>query len=248
MFTEGVTDHNQTLNILYQTSSARTERDTHDILSRITAKLGFDYFFYGTYSDIDRQESPVKTISNYPTAWQEKYKSSEYIRADSIVQHCGHCLIPLRWHDGIRHSREQRNFMEDALGHGLVAGANFPVHSRHGEAGILSLASRSAGGTTSLSAKHAPTTFAQRALAAAFVREDMERISNRPDHEPAAPLTHRKFECLKWIAAGKSSWEIAMIPGISENGVLYHMKKLMAKFDVQSRHLAVLKAMASGVV
>ncbi|WP_269434741.1 helix-turn-helix transcriptional regulator [Burkholderia sp. BDU5] len=39
-----------------------------------------------------------------------------------------------------------------------------------------------------------------------------------------------------------------MIPGISENGVLYHMKKLMAKFDVQSRHLAVLKAMASGVV
>ncbi|WP_226383439.1 LuxR family transcriptional regulator [Burkholderia mayonis] len=237
-----------TQDILDQTSSARTERDIHDILSRIAARLGFDYFFYGTLSDMDKQESPVKTISNYPTAWQEKYKSSGYIRIDPIVQHCGHRLIPLQWHDGICHSREQRNFMEDARGHGLVAGASFPVHSRHGEVSVLSLASRSAGQTTSLSAKHAPTTFAQGALAAAFVREGMERISNRPDHEPSAPLTHRELECLKWIAAGKSSWEIAMILGISENGVLYHVKKLMAKFDVQSRHLAVLKAMASGVV
>ncbi|HVW52726.1 MAG TPA: LuxR C-terminal-related transcriptional regulator [Trinickia sp.] len=36
-------------------------------------------------------------------------------------------------------------------------------------------------------------------------------------------LTPRELECLKWIAAGKSSWEISHIIGISEHGVLYHI-------------------------
>ncbi|WP_226383096.1 autoinducer binding domain-containing protein [Burkholderia savannae] len=237
-----------TLDILEQTSSARTERDIHDILSRITVKLGFDYFFYGALTDIGKEENPVRTISDFPAAWREKYKSAGYIRIDPIVLHCVRRVIPLQWHDGICDSREQREFMVDAREHGLVAGVSFPVHSAHGDVSALSLASRAAARSKSLSAKYAPTVLAQGALAAAFVREGIERVSNRPDHEPSAPLTHRELECLKWIAAGKSSWEIAMILGISENGVLYHVKKLMAKFDVQSRHLAVLKAMASGMV
>ncbi|MBY3123131.1 helix-turn-helix domain-containing protein [Rhizobium laguerreae] len=35
-------------------------------------------------------------------------------------------------------------------------------------------------------------------------------------------LSPREKECLLWIAQGKTSWETAVIMGISENTVAFH--------------------------
>jgi LuxR family quorum-sensing transcriptional regulator LasR len=85
-------------------------------------------------------------------------------------------------------------------------------------------------------------------LLATLVHDCMRRIINRPGEIMRSALTPRELECLKWIASGKSSWEISLILGISEHGVLYHVRNIMFKFDTQNRHLAVLKAIACGIM
>ena len=55
-------------------------------------------------------------------------------------------------------------------------------------------------------------------------------------------LSTREIECLSWSAKGKTSEIIAIILGISENTVRFHMKNIFKKLDVSSRPHAISKA------
>ena len=59
----------------------------------------------------------------------------------------------------------------------------------------------------------------------------------------AATLTRRELECLGWCAGGKSYWETAVILGISERTVSFHMEAVRAKLDAASNAHAVAMAM-----
>jgi DNA-binding CsgD family transcriptional regulator len=61
-------------------------------------------------------------------------------------------------------------------------------------------------------------------------------------------LTAREREVLHWTSEGKSSWEVGVILGTSEHTVNFHLRNLMAKLDVTSKHQAVLKALSLGLL
>jgi LuxR family quorum-sensing transcriptional regulator LasR len=61
-------------------------------------------------------------------------------------------------------------------------------------------------------------------------------------------LTAREREVLQWSAAGKSSWEIAMIFSCSEAGVNYHFCNIRRKFGVRSRWVAMVMALELGLI
>ena len=63
-----------------------------------------------------------------------------------------------------------------------------------------------------------------------------------------AILKKRETEVLQWISNGKSTWEISKLVGISEHGVVHHVRNVLTKFDVASRHQAVAKAVAHGLL
>jgi DNA-binding CsgD family transcriptional regulator len=59
-------------------------------------------------------------------------------------------------------------------------------------------------------------------------------------------LTDREVECLQWIAAGKSDWQIGKILNISQKTVNYHVENVKRKFGVATRIQAVVAAMQQG--
>jgi DNA-binding CsgD family transcriptional regulator len=61
-------------------------------------------------------------------------------------------------------------------------------------------------------------------------------------------LTAREREVLRWTSEGKSSWEVGTILGMSEHTVNFHVRNLMGKLDVTSKHQAVLKALSLGLI
>jgi DNA-binding CsgD family transcriptional regulator len=68
---------------------------------------------------------------------------------------------------------------------------------------------------------------------------------------PAAelpPLTKRELECLEWCAEGKSYWETAVILGISERTVSFHMEAMRAKLGAGSNAHAVAMALRAGML
>ena len=66
---------------------------------------------------------------------------------------------------------------------------------------------------------------------------------------PAAPacaprrLTPRECECLKWVAAGKTDWEISQILNISEQTAHGYVQNALTKLNARTRAQAVALAM-----
>lgn len=61
-------------------------------------------------------------------------------------------------------------------------------------------------------------------------------------------LTPRELDVLKWMTAGKSSWEIGRILGLSENTVNFHIKNFVRKLRVSNRVEAGAKAAVLGLI
>lgn len=59
-------------------------------------------------------------------------------------------------------------------------------------------------------------------------------------------LTPREKEVIAWIAHGKTNWETAMILGITENTVKFHIKNIIHKLDATNRSHAITKALTEG--
>ena len=66
--------------------------------------------------------------------------------------------------------------------------------------------------------------------------------------EVAPQLTVRELDCLRWMAVGKTTWEISRILSISESGVNFHISNLRNKFGVNRRNDVVLKAIRTGII
>lgn len=70
----------------------------------------------------------------------------------------------------------------------------------------------------------------------------------RTRHRIPAALTERELEMLTWVARGKSSADIAVIAGISERTVNFHVENAMHKLGVASRVQAVVQATRGGLI
>lgn len=61
-------------------------------------------------------------------------------------------------------------------------------------------------------------------------------------------LTKRELDVLSWTAQGKTAWEVSVILGMSEKTVNFHLGNAMRKLEVTSKHQAVLKCVAAGIL
>nr|WP_081259785.1 helix-turn-helix domain-containing protein [Achromobacter mucicolens] len=66
---------------------------------------------------------------------------------------------------------------------------------------------------------------------------------------PAAlHLSDRQADCLKWSAAGKTSWETSRILGVSESTVNFHLRNACNRLGVRGRRAAVVAALRLGLL
>lgn len=61
-------------------------------------------------------------------------------------------------------------------------------------------------------------------------------------------LSARELEILKWSIEGKSASVVGQILGISAATVNYHVGRILVKLECESKHQAILKAMALGLL
>ncbi len=61
-------------------------------------------------------------------------------------------------------------------------------------------------------------------------------------------LSEREIEIFRWVATGKSDWEISQILGISSKTVNYHVENVKRKFRVGTRIQAAVAVVRAGVL
>ena len=229
--------------------------ETWSETSSFLKSLGFDLLMYG-YAGAVGASVEVETLSNFPAAYQQRYRTEQYYRDDPVVRHCISSLAPLRvgrdslplWPDrGRKLTKVQRRIVNEAAECGMSVGIVIPLRSpgRYPLAGMsLSNAMRPAefehfmkewGQVAQLVALHAHTRMQ-------IQLQQTERVSGD------LSLTVREQECLLWAARGSSSKEIAVKLGVESKTVDYHIAKAMRKLQVTSRSHAVTRAITLGLL
>jgi DNA-binding CsgD family transcriptional regulator len=59
-------------------------------------------------------------------------------------------------------------------------------------------------------------------------------------------LSGRELQCLEWVFAGKTSWEIGLILGLSERTINFHLLNACRKLKVYGRQAGVAQALRLG--
>lgn len=218
-----------------------------DMLFRMGGHFGFERTLIAVVPEPGASLEQAFLRSNYSQEWRTVYDENKLVYVDPTVAHCLMHSIPLIWEPDLFDTKSRRAMYEEACSHGLRSGVTLPFHGSNGEHGILCFVSDIKPDRRFLNdiQRIMPELALLRDFAFEaslhYAREDL-------DDQQAPTVTRRELECLKWGAAGKSSWEIAQILQCSESTVNFHFGNIRRKFDATSRQQAVVKAIKLGMI
>ena len=228
--------------------NAADEPDAVQRLQSAARGLGFDHVLFAVMPRPKANPADVYLRSNYPGRWRDHYDRNNLRSADPTVEYCFRSNAPFVWVPQSFRTPEQQALYEEASAFGLKVGVTLPIRGVDGEVGMLTCVrdeipgpaflndlNRSLGGL-SLLRDVAFDSLHQHVHAAATPAED------------APVLTAREMDCLRWMCAGKTAWEIGRILAISEAGVNFHIANLRNKFGVSRRNDVVIKAIRLGLI
>jgi len=186
-------------------------------------------------------------FGNTPEAFRTMTCCREIGKRDPLLQRLKRSSLPVAY-DQAMYVREQAADLWDVqAAYGYKTGLAMSLHLPRNKHFIIGVDRESAlpRGETSLGRLMADFQFLALYAHAAALR----LLSVGPaDGETPPRLTQREVEILKWTAEGKSAWTVGRILSTSEHNVNHHLRKILAKFDVGSKHQAAAKARSLGLI
>jgi LuxR family transcriptional regulator, quorum-sensing system regulator LasR len=230
----------ENLNELPQLLECRSMSEWSATIVKLARQHDFPYIYFGIKPSRAASCRSAFVQTNFPTAWQRLY-NERYYQIDPVALHCQEHIHPLVWDTTTFATEQQQEFFEEGCQYGLRSGIGFPIYGPQGQAGVLCLASDGA-------ARYDVRVQASLSLLRDYACESYLKVSRSQASLLSTLLTPRELECLKWVIAGKSSWETSRILSCSEATINFHISNLTKKFGVQTRAQAVVRAISEGVV
>lgn len=213
-------------------------------LSIATRKCGFDSFVIGL--QVTNADGMIEhhVTSAYPNAWQKLYSERNYVAQDPTVTYCQKHTESVVWSESM--FERARPMLEEARHYGIGFGISAPIHERIGTKSMISLArDRPLDKDIHETAKlHS----AVKVLSSCAHFTASRLFTNQLKEFPRLTLTSQEERCLRWVAQGKTAWEIGKIMTISEPTVVFHLKNLMRKLDVINRYQALAVSIRLGLI
>jgi DNA-binding CsgD family transcriptional regulator len=216
-----------------------------DLMSAELDRLGFTRFAHVALRIPDRPDSPF-ALTTYPTDWAEHYLANEYVHHDPVLQVAHGRMRPFDWPSLSRSADltpRQVQIMREAADFGVSQGLTVPIHGPRSSFAVLCLL---CGESETEFARIQREYMMSVHTMALYFHSALEDNVLASDANPRVYLTDRERDALAWTAQGKSAWEASEILNISQETVNFHLKNAMKKFDVYSKHHAVVKAIMSG--
>ena len=177
-----------------------------------------------------------------PQGWTENYARRGYAEEDPVSLRLRNQIRPFHWtaHDWDATATPlQRNWRDDNIAADLRVGYAIPDRSG-GDLKVISLAGE----------KPDLDPFDLKSLHFAGIEalNRMQELGIKPPRAVKSALSKRECECLKWIAAGKTDWEIGAILALSEKTVNVYVERAKHKLGVQTRTQAIVYALRGGFI
>lgn len=204
-------------------------------------------FTSGGLADIpgpgERIEDTTLCLS-WPEPWKDRYFSLNYVADDPAQLHMARSIDPYTWAEMLKlpyYTRRQRLIVHEASEFSLNFGLIVPILGLRTGPALVTIA----GDKIELSRRDR----AELHMAALYAHAHIRALSGtKLKTQNPKPLAPRERECLQWVAAGKSDWEISEILSISEKTANTHVERAKQKFGVVTRKQAVVLALRSGQI
>jgi len=212
------------------------------VVSKLRDLLHVDHIVYHSSKLGHPQHGPYIRLT-YPAPWIVRYLQKGYADVDPVLREAFRRTIPFEWSELTLGGEAEALFLADAVSHGVGPhGFSIPVLSKRGHRGHF--------GVSSSRSEQEWSTFIQ------TTRTTLIEIANRLHRriiaevfgEGGPHLTARELECLRWVALGKSTGEIAAILKISPHTTRGYLKSVHHKLDCVTSAQAVSKAIQLGLL
>jgi LuxR family transcriptional regulator, quorum-sensing system regulator BjaR1 len=211
-------------------------------------KLGFHHVTCATVRSFQGAYLHESNFQTWPEAEVAKFAKSGLFRHDPVIARSRQEFEAFFWTNSIydRSNPHHREILSIREGCGVTGGCCVPVIERVGgqPGGRVVLYVTGNDFDNSRECRLALQLIAaQIALRLANLKSEINLNEEEVVYyESTGLLTARERSILSWVAAGKSSWEIAQILSISEHTVNTHIEKAFVKLHASNRTEAVVKA------
>ncbi len=173
---------------------------------------------------------------SYPAEWTNNYMAKKYHQVDPVFRE-NFSNFPLQfWKDTYRKTEPPKSFIKEAQDFGLREGYSIGQRTLDSaEGSLFSFSGRTVqrDSRTAIIMRHVAPHLHQ-----AFIR-----LLKQTNDREMNPLTLREQEVLLWVKEGKSTWDISVILGISQDTVKYHIKRIFRKLNTNNRTHAIAIAL-----
>lgn len=231
--------------------------DLYAALAGLAEGYGFQYLAYTVIRApkahdmtgfVVKYDQGATTRTNYSQDWIAHYEAECYLWDDPVFDMTSKVNLPFRWSDleqseGL--TKHQRKLFAEASEAGMRNGMTVPLHGPVEGLAALNLCGDISDRELDL---RWPDYRVNLFTAAAFTHEIVMSEATVPNALASVHLGPREHECLAWTARGKTTWEIAQILDIREDTARYYLRQAADKLGVHSKHHAVVKAIAAGLI
>lgn len=235
--------------MLINVKSARDNKHvliTDEINDLIHREINFPEHTRFAYSVINKRHLDQPVIySNYPTEWINTYINMTLYHHDPVIIIALQRIMPFTWNDKTLSSDDTRHedIFKVAGKYNISNGHTFPLHDHENNLATLSLYTE---GDTDCFQDYVVKNKKnlQQLLLTIHERYIIERRYDRKlfREKLEKELTSREIETLRWASLGKTYNEIAIIMGITESTVKFHIGNLIVKLGVVNAKHAIRKA------
>ena len=211
-------------------------------LRSLLAMLEVDDFLLRMDRGSCQATSGSHLFGSVPAAALQAFDRQMQDQDNFVSRHVRRSPLPLAWRlDQICDARNASSACAALSAYGIAHGVSVGVRGEH-------TLSRIDFYRRDQAPVFSATQLADLMLLASYLHEAGHLLWRQQDGRPAPVLTEREHECLYWSAGGKTSKETAMILGISQHTVYFHLKNAASKFQVNSTRQAITQAIWRGMV
>jgi len=220
-----------------QVDSVETAEAVADAFCRPLAPYGFTACLITTLPlPHERRWHESIFVNAWPREWYERYNEQGHYRHDPCAAHARRSGDPFFWSDvQASIADEAALVMSEARDFGLRQGICLPVHVPfRPPAAVTVSGERIDLPPGALQLVHALAHHAARSIL---------RMKRRSQEDDTPRLSGREREALQWVGAGKTTWEISRILGISTHTVATHLRNAREKLGTVNITQAVAEAL-----
>lgn len=213
-------------------------------LALAARNFGLDHVIIAGIPAPSKKLEPYILGHNWPTGWYERYNNLDYLHVDPVIRKLRSTTDPVTWTEAPyipSDDKPAHAVMMEAREFRLNNGLSVPIYTHSGDQAAVSIGGAHFElGEEDKWALH---------LIAIYAHARLVRLqSPQRAVEPRVRLSRREIEILQWVAASKSSADIADKLNISYSSVETYIQRACRKLDAMSRTQAVAEAIRARLI